>query len=129
MENFGNNNIGEVMNKIIIRLKKEFTLNPDLVIKEIKINIFKKIYVIFLETLSSSKNNLANFLAGPNQKQINNIDEIEFYLTNGFTIIIYDDLIYAIETKAELTRSIATNEVQTSINGPKNAFTEKDHHF
>ncbi len=133
------------MNKIVKKIKNEFNLNPDLVIKEIKLNIFKSIYVIFLETLSGSdkvndyvlkpltnrfnqihlnKNNLNNFLAGPNQVTINNNDKIEFYLTNGFTIVIYDNLIYGIETKADLTRSIAPNEVQTAINGPKDAFTE-----
>ena len=81
------------MNKIVKKIKNEFNLNPDLVIKEIKLNIFKSIYVIFLETLSGSdkvndyvlkpltnrfnqihlnKNNLNNFLAGPNQVTINN---------------------------------------------------------
>ncbi len=134
-----------ILNKIVKRVQNEFKLNPDLVIKEIKLNIFRSIYVIFLETLSGSdkvndyvlkpltnrvnqihlnKDNLNNFLAGPNQVTIKNIDTIEFYLTNGFTVIIYDNLIYAIETKADLTRSIAPNEVQTAINGPKDAFTE-----
>lgn len=133
------------MNKIINRIKKEFSSTPDLDIKIIKVNLFKNIYVVFLETLCSSsqindyilkpltnknnqdfirKNNLNNYLAGPNQKKINNVDEIEYYLTNGFTCVIFDDLIYAIETKGELTRSIAPNEVQTAINGPKDAFTE-----
>ena len=133
------------MQKIINRIKKEFSLNPDLNIKEIKLNFWQTIYIVFLETLSGSdkvndyvlkplvnhdnqkqitKKNLNNFLAGPNQVTVKNEDEIEFYLTNGFTIIILDDLIYAIETKADLTRSIAPNEVQTAINGPKDAFTE-----
>ncbi len=133
------------MNKIVTRIKREFQLNPDLVVKEYTLGMFKTIYVIFLETLSGSdkvndyilkpltninnqrkitKHNLHNFLAGPNQKQIQKPDEIEYYLTNGFTVIILDDVIYAIETKAELTRSIAPNEVQTAINGPKDGFTE-----
>lgn len=133
------------MPEIIKRIKKEFSLNPDLVIKEININLFKTIYVVFLETLCSStqindyilkplvnnsktkkitKNNFNSFLAGPNQKTVKNLDEIEFFLTNGFTVCILDNVIYAIETKGELTRSIAPNEVQTAINGPKDAFTE-----
>ena len=127
------------------RIKKEFSQTPDLDIKEIKLNLFKTIYVVFIETLCSStqvndyilkpltnkenqqylrKNNLNNFLAGPNQKTVKKLDEIEYYLTNGFTCVILDNLVLAIETKAELTRSIAPNEVQTAINGPKDAFTE-----
>ena len=133
------------MEKVIKRIKNEFSLNPDLNIKEIKLNLFKTIYIIFLETLSGSdkvnnyvlkpltnqynqkvinKRNLNNFLAGPNQVTIKNDDEIEFYLTNGFTVVIFEDVKYAIETKADLTRSIAPNEVQTAINGPKDGFTE-----
>ncbi len=133
------------MEKVIKRIKNEFSLNPDLNIKEIKLTLFKTIYIIFLETLSGSdkvnnyvlkpltnqynqkvinKRNLNNFLAGPNQVTIKNDDEIEFYLTNGFTVVIFEDVKYAIETKADLTRSIAPNEVQTAINGPKDGFTE-----
>ena len=127
------------------RIKSEFKNNPDLVIKDITLNVFKNIYVVFLETLSSSdkvnnyvlkpiitninrskinKNNIKSFIAGPNTKAIENEDEIEFYLTNGFTIIILEDAAYAIETKGELSRSISTAQVQMSINGPKDSFTE-----
>ena len=41
------------MNSYIQRIKKEFNNNPDLVIKEIKINILNKVYIIFLDTLCS----------------------------------------------------------------------------
>ena len=133
-----------LLNKIILRIQKEFSLNTDLIIKSINTNIFNKVYVVFLETLCSSdrvnnyilkpiilnkkqkinKSNIINFIAGPNTIEITNTDAIEYYLTNGFTLIIIGKRIYATETKADLTRSVAPNEVQTAINGPKDAFTE-----
>lgn len=131
------------MNPIVKRIQDEFSKNPDLVVKDITISPFSKIYVIFLETVSGSdkvndyilknlisakdritKNNLSSFLAGPNTHEIKDNDQIEFYITNGFTIIILKNKVYAIETKADLTRSISLNEVETSINGPKDSFTE-----
>ena len=39
------------MNKIVKRLKSEFTKTPDLKIKEIKVNLLKTIYVIYIETI------------------------------------------------------------------------------
>lgn len=131
------------MNAIVKRIQFEFKKNPDLIIKDISLNPFAKLYIIYLETVSGSdkvndyilKNiisakkkintfNLSSFLAGPNTKEIKNNDEIEFYLTNGFTIIILKNKVYAIETKADLTRSISPPEVETGLNGPKDSFTE-----
>ena len=131
------------MNKIINRIQDEFINNSDLITKDIEINIFTTIYIIYLETVTSSnkvndyilknivaninkikKNNIKNYIAGPNLVIINNNDEIEFYLTNGYTIVICHNDIYAIETKADITRSIPECTVETSINGPKDAFVE-----
>lgn len=131
------------MNKIVKRIQEEFNKNPDLITKEIPINVFDKIYCIFLETVSGSdkvndyilknlvfakdkinKNNIDSFLAGPNTTKISNPDQIEFYITNGFTIIILKDQVYAVETKADLTRGINVSDVEPSINGPKDAFVE-----
>lgn len=131
------------MNKIVTRIQKEFSKTPDLIIKEINLNILNTIYVIYLETVSGSnkvndyilknliasqnkinKHNLKSFLAGPNTKEIKNADEIEYFLTNGFTIIILKDLIYGVETRADINRSVSPADVETSINGPKDSFTE-----
>ena len=133
------------MNKIITRLQKEFSKTPDLIIKEYKVNIFSKLYVVYLETVSSSdkvndyllkniiigisgnkisKKNIYTFIAGPNTKELKNDEKIEFYLTNGFSILVYDNLIYAIETRADINRSIPDANVEASINGPKDAFCE-----
>lgn len=131
------------MNKIVERLKKEFSKTPDLIIKEIKINMFNNLYIIYLETVSGSnkvneyilknvidnkdkinKNNFQNYLAGPNTKEINKYDKIEYFLTSGFTIIILKDKIYGVETRADINRAVANADVETSINGPKDSFTE-----
>lgn len=131
------------MNKYVARIKKEFNKTPDLIIKEININIFNTIYVIYLETVSSSNkvndyilknlitsknkinvHNLMSYLAGPNTKEIKEVDEIEYYLTSGFTIIILNNKIYGVETRADINRAVANADVETSINGPKDSFTE-----
>lgn len=131
------------MNKIINRLQNEFNKSPDLVIKSITINIFKKIYIAYLETVSSSnkvndyilknlilkkdnitKGNIASFIAAPNTIDIKNTDECEFYLTNGFSLVIIDNKILAIETRADINRAVSDSQVESSINGPKDAFTE-----
>ena len=134
---------GDNVNKIITRISNEFKNNPDLIINNYKLNILNTIYIIYLETISSSdkvnnyilknitnnikhinKKNIKSFIAGPNLITINNPDLIEFYLTNGYTLVILDNLIYAIETKADISRSVSECTVETSINGPKDAFTE-----
>lgn len=125
---------------MINKLKKDFRQNPDLVIRKIKINILHKIYVVFFDTLSNQDkineyilkkltnlnnlNNLENLLPGSNFVKLNKYDEIEYYLYNGFTIIVEKNKLYAIETKANLDRSIPSNEVELSLKGPKNSFNE-----
>ena len=132
-------------NKIVKRIQDEFSKNPDLTTKKIKLSLLDTVYVIYLETVSSSdkvhdyilknlsnlsgqKNkripNLDSILPGPNTKEIKNYDEIEFYITNGFTIIIRNNTILAIETKADINRSVAEPNSEPATNGPKDAFTE-----
>lgn len=130
------------MNKIIAKLKSNQDKMPDLVIKELKGSLFSKIYIAFLETTSSSdkvnnyilkkligisKNidskNLEAFIAGPNTKEIDNKDVFD-YLSNGFSCVIYSDKIYAVETKADINRSVSIPNSEPSLTGPKDAFTE-----
>ena len=131
--------------KIVDRIKKEFKNTPDLIIKKVKLSLFDTIYVLYLETVSSSNKvndyilkNLSNFgsfkntkkldlaslIPGPNTKEIKNIDEIEYFITNGFTIIIRDNTILGIETRADINRGIPTPDTEPAPNGPKDAFTE-----
>lgn len=132
-------------NKIVKRIQKEFSKTPDLTIKKIKLSLLDTIYVIYLETVSSSdkvndyilKNlsslsskkdkkilNTDSIVPGPNTVEIKKPDEIEFYITNGFTIVIRNQDILAIETKADINRSITTSDTEPATNGPKDAFNE-----
>ena len=128
------------MNKIVERIKNEFKNSPDLKIKEIKVNLFKTVYVIFIETVCSSdkineyilknltnyddKFNLNSNVPGPNTIIISELDQLEFYLTNGFAVVLNGKNIIAIEVKAELTRSISTPTREPSLLGPEDAFNE-----
>lgn len=132
------------MNKIVSQIKKDFNQISDLKVKSYKGNLFSNIYIIYLQSICSSNkindyvlknlslltsfnknlDNLGNALAGPNT--VLNITEkdIEFYLTNGFTLVIFKNKIYAIETKGELSRNIDTANIEQTIKGPQDAFTE-----
>lgn len=125
------------MNKLVKRLQKEFNESSDLIIKNID-----DIDIVFLESVASSdkindyilkelsltnkrkKKNLENLIAGPNTIKIQKYDQCEFYLNNGFALIIYKNNVFAIEVKADITRSISTPDTQPAIYGPKDAFNE-----
>ena len=132
-------------NKIVKRIQDEFQKTPDLIIKDIKLSLFDTIYVVFLETVSSGNKvndyilkNLSSFgsfkntrkidinslIPGPNTKEIKNLDEIEYFITNGFTIVIRDNTVLGIETRADINRGIPTPDTEPAPNGPKDAFTE-----
>ena len=131
------------MNKIVNRIKIMFSKSPDLVVKVIDANFFSKIYVVYLETVTSSdkvneyilkefilkknevnKKNITSYVAGANVKKISNIDLCEFYLTNGFAIVIMGNCLFGVECRADINRSITEANVESSINGPKDAFVE-----
>ncbi len=132
-------------NKIVKKIREEFGKTPDLIIKKIKLSLFDTVYVIYLETVSSSnkvndyilknlssfgsfkntkKIDIASLIPGPNTKEIANYDEIEYFITNGFTIVIQKNTILGIETRADINRSIPTPDTEPAPNGPKDAFTE-----
>lgn len=118
---------------MINKIKEIFNNSTDLKIQEIK-----NVYVIFLESLCSSDKindyilkllslnkikDITNVLAGPNTESIK-FEDIENYLSNGFTVVIYKKEILAIETKGDLNRGIDIPQSQPAIYGPKDAFTE-----
>lgn len=118
---------------MINKIKEIFNNSTDLKIQEIK-----NVYVIFLESLCSSDKindyilkllslnkikDISNVLAGPNTESIK-FEDIENYLSNGFTVVIYKKEILAIETKGDLNRGIDIPQSQPAIYGPKDAFTE-----
>lgn len=128
------------MNKIVERLKTEFKNIPDFKIKEVRVNLIKCIYVVFIETVCSSdkineyilknvtrdKNghNINSNIPGPNATKIEKYDQIEFYLTNGFAIVISDKDVVAIEVRGDLNRSISASTREPSLLGPEDSFNE-----
>lgn len=128
------------MNENLEYIKQLFQDNPDLIFKEIKINNLHSVYVIFLETLCSQDKindyilktltkkkfiqDLNSNIPGGNSKNVKTKEECENYLYNGYTIILSGKQILAVETKADLSRSISTNEIEPSLKGPKNSFIE-----
>ncbi len=132
-------------NKIIKRIQEEFNENVDLIIKEVNISLRKKVYVVYLESVTGSDKvndyilkNLAllsglkrrrltdikSLIPSPHTIVIKQLDEIEFYLTNGFTIVVEGRTVLALETKADINRSVSEPTTEQAINGPKDAFTE-----
>ena len=130
------------MNNLISNIKNIFSNNPDLIIRKIKYK-YQNIYVIYLETISSSDKindyilkNLNYFIGNNNLKKLNSIlpspniinikeyKEIEFYLTNGFCLVINNKEILAIEVRADINRSISTPDIEQSLFGPKDSFVE-----
>lgn len=129
----------KIMNKIVESLKSEFKDCSDLILNKIKHGT-DYIYVIYLETLcdgqainnfilkkltyNPKQKNILNLLPAPNTKKLDSRDLIEFYITHGYTIIVFENDIYACETKAQLTRSVAPPTTEPSLYGPKDSFVE-----
>ena len=126
------------MNKYVEYINNEFIECNDLIYKQVKIN-FKTIHVFYLETVSSGDriNNyilkyisnskfisLDKKLPSPNLVKIDKKDKINYYLYNGYTIVISSNNIYAIETKADLDRSISESTTEPSLFGPKDSLVE-----
>lgn len=118
---------------MVEEIKNKFNNSSDLIVKKIK-----NIDIIFLESLCSSDKineyvlkvlslnkikNLESSIVGPNTISLKK-EDIEKYLYNGFTVIIYKKEIWAVETKGDLNRGINTPDSQPAIYGPKDAFTE-----
>ncbi len=130
------------MEQIISRIKKD-TNNLDKIIYRKKTIFYKKIYIIFNETLVDSDkisdfilrslnkiliptyNNIINNISSFKYKEINTYKDLIYYLNSGFTIILYENNKYiALETKKNLSRSISTPITENASRGPLDSFTE-----
>ena len=127
------------MNRIVEQINSEFNKCNDLIYKKIRIG-FKIYHVYFLETLCASdrvnsyvlnglafNNNIDNInknLPSPNFIKISNKDKINYYLFNGYTVIINKNNIYGVETKADLDRSINEPATEQNLYGPKDSMVE-----
>lgn len=123
----------------IDKITKLYSSNDDLIIRNIN-----KIYIVFFESLCSSKaiydlviknitdyiklnkkiNNIENVISSPKLLKSNSLNESINYLENGFCLVIYNDIVYAVETKADLDRGINQSNTEVSMYGPKDSFCE-----
>lgn len=136
---------------IVDRLKKETNNLNDIIYREKEIGK-NKVFIIYNEPLTSNNdisdfiirslntidktnnklkkddlvNLILNDISNYKVEKVTTYDEICSYLHKGFTIILINDAKYGIvlETKANLNRSIAPPEVENTIRGSKDSFTE-----
>ena len=130
------------MNKIIDKLKKE-TNNDDNIVYRKKIILYKTIYIIYNQTITSSSdisdyvirslnkiylplfNNIINKIIKFKYKEINTYEDLTYYLNSGFTIILYKENKYiALETRKDLSRGITTPTTENTPRGALDSFTE-----
>lgn len=132
--------------KNLYKLKENM---PDLIIKKINIGLFKHVYVVSNESVSSgdrindfilkyfsNKSIIGNKVLENLKKDINEYipsinfkcvtDEKKLYelLFSGFTLVIYKNTCIAYETRAELDRGVTEPTSEPVIRGPKDSFTE-----
>ena len=122
----------------IEKLLNNYNDIPDLKVRKIKYKL-DYVYILYIETICSStqindfilKNitnpnkdrKIENLLATPNFQKIN-LKDIDTYLFSGFSILIYKNEIYSLETKADLDRSINTPEIEHDLYGAKDSLIE-----
>ena len=118
---------------IVKKLKEDFNNSSDLIIKQLD-----KIYVIYLESICDSdkinfyilqnipqgEKSEKNIISGPNTIILKKDDDIKFYLLSGFTIVLKETQIYAVETRANIVRSIEKSDTEPALYGPKDSFNE-----
>lgn len=132
--------------KELEKLKKNI---PDLIVKKIKVSLFKCIYIITNETVSSSdrvnnfilkyfsnksiinlkvidnfKKDIKENIPSINYKSVKTKEELMEYIFSGFTLVIYNNEVMAYETRADLDRGVTEPSSEPVIRGPKDSFTE-----
>ncbi len=131
--------------KYLYKLQKDM---PDIIIRKIKVGLFKHAYVVVDQTVSSSDrvndfvlkffshksifaNNKRNFknaiienIPAINYKEVKDKSALVEFLFSGFTIVIYDWEVSAYETRGELDRGVNEPSSEPVVRGPKDSFTE-----
>lgn len=130
------------MNKILEKLKKDTNNDSNIIYRKKRI-LFKDIYIIYNQTITSSSdisdfvirslnkihiptfkniiNNINNFKYTP----ISTYKDLCYYLNSGFTILIFKDNLYiALETRKDLSRGITAPTTENTSRGALDSFTE-----
>ncbi|HBA37923.1 MAG TPA: hypothetical protein DCY94_04305 [Firmicutes bacterium] len=89
-------------------------------------NIYNFIIRPVREYLNEHKKikDLEPILAGPKLEKLKKIDDVFYYLENGFVVVIYKDDIFTSEIKADIDRGITMSQTEPNMYGPKDAFCE-----
>jgi len=144
--------INKKIEKVFEKIQEMNGNSPDITTRKISIG-FKKVGYIYLESVSSDdkisdflvksitrlkKNSfldnfftnlyqeLKNNIANSKMKVIDNYDDMFYYLSSGFTVVIVNGFSKAIvlETRETLDRGVTEPTTETSIRGPKDSLTE-----
>ena len=116
-------------------------MNPDLVTREFTIKK-KKIKLMYLESVTSNdtvSDFVINAIVNIKKNGFKNIEEniyngkvskskdlamIDYYLSNGFTLLFIDDYYLYLETKESLDRGVTNTLTEVTLRGSKDSFTE-----
>lgn len=136
--------------KIVEKLQKiKNDSIPSLIVKDIKINSFKHVYIITDETVSSTdkvnnfilkffskrktisiktihnlKSEIENYIPAINSKELTQEKDILTYVFNGYTVVLTDKICLAFETRAEIDRGVQEPTSEPVVRGAKDSFTE-----
>lgn len=117
------------------RILNDYVEVSDLVVKEIK-----NVIIVYLESLADQDKindyilkiipksfipkDIKKLIPAPNVKEIKSYKVLNQYLNTGFTIIINKEQVIAVETKANLNRSIDKPSTEATLFGSKEALVE-----
>lgn len=138
------NNIETIFNKV-----KEMNGNSSDIATRIIQKNKNRIGYIFLESVSSDDkisnflnkgiidsdkkkffdsfyNSMKNSIFNSNMKSCDNYEDLFYFLSSGFTVIVFDNEEKAIvvETRMPLDRGVVESSSETIVRGPKDSFTE-----
>ena len=138
------NNIETIFNKV-----KEMNGNSSDIATRIIQKNKNRIGYIFLESVSSDDkisnflnkgiidsdkkkffdsfcNSMKNSIFNSNMKSCDNYEDLFYFLSSGFTVIVFDDeeKVIVVETRMPLDRGVVESSSETIVRGPKDSFTE-----
>ena len=144
--------IDKKIDKTFEKIKEMNGNSPDITTRKINIG-YKQVGYIYLESVSSDDKisdflvksitrlkktsyidnfftnlyeQLKNNIANSKMKVIDNYDDMFYYLSSGFTIVLVNGFNkgIALETRETLDRGVTEPTTETSIRGPKDSLTE-----
>lgn len=144
--------ISRKIDKVFKKIKEMNGNSPDITTRKINVG-FKKVGYIYLESVSSDDKisdflvksitrlkkpsildnfftnlyqELRNNIANSKMNIIDNYDDMFYYLSSGFTVVLVSGFSKAIvlETRETLDRGVTEPTTETSIRGPKDSLTE-----